>query len=243
MSQLKIKYRFRFKDKSEKTLDVKLRTDTLELVQPPRTEYPAWTKLSHHQCKNCPLQSQTHPQCPAATSLIDALDLFGRSLSTEAVEVSIETEPRTYTKQSQLPEAVSALLGVLMVTSGCPIMGKLRPMVRHHLPFATLEETQYRVLSMYLLSQYFLSKRGGQADWEMRGLSDLYEEIRTVNADFFQRLTAMDIEDATLNAIVRLDVFADAITFALDHAQMDSLANLFHDYLQDSGDEAVIGKQ
>ena len=55
---------------------------------------------------------------------------------------------------------VFSLIGIYMVTSGCPIMDKLRPMARFHLPFASTEETIYRAISTYLLGQYFLEQKG-----------------------------------------------------------------------------------
>ena len=55
---------------------------------------------------------------------------------------------------------VSSLLGVIMTTSGCPIMAQLKPMVRFHLPFASLEETIFRMVSMHLVAQYLRHQDG-----------------------------------------------------------------------------------
>jgi len=49
-----------------------------------------------------------------------------------------------------------------------PIFEKLKPMVRFHLPFASIEETKYRAISMYLLAQYFLYQQGSQPDWDLK---------------------------------------------------------------------------
>tara|TARA_B100000686_G_scaffold86198_1_gene93073 strand:- start:90 stop:251 length:162 start_codon:yes stop_codon:yes gene_type:complete len=48
------------------------------------------------------------------------------------------TDERCYVEHTTMTEAVSSLLGIYMVTSGCPVMDKLRPMVRFHLPLATV---------------------------------------------------------------------------------------------------------
>jgi hypothetical protein len=122
-------------------------------------------------------------------------------------------------------------MGIYMTTSGCPVMARFRPMVRFHLPFATMEETRYRVLSMYLLAQYLRKRRGAPPDWDAKGILEIYEAIRTVNQDFSKRLRATQIEDATLNAIVRLDAFADIIAFTVDQHMLETLEPLFQAYL------------
>jgi len=229
---LDFSFTFQFDSGVNKRLAIRLYPNTLQLIQPDRTSYPSWTALAHHKCRNCPLNEQQHPHCPAATSLIDVVELFGQSVSIERVHVTIETEARTYVKHVLLPEAVSSLIGILMVTSGCPVAGRLRPMVRHHLPFATLDETKYRVLSMYLLAQYLVSQHGQQPDWELKELPKLYHDIHAVNMEFFKRLAEMQLEDANLNALVRLDVFADAIAFSIDEQNLDDLEGVFRSYLE-----------
>ena len=119
-----------------------------------------------------------------------------------------------------------------MVTSGCPIMEKLKPMVRYHLPFATLRETQYRVMSMYLLAQYFLYKRGMEPDWDLTNLVKIYDDIRIVNKNFSQRLAHIKVEDATLNALVKLDMFAQHISFSIDRNVLDEMECLFNAYFE-----------
>ena len=111
------------------------------------------------------------------------------------VDVVVSSEARSYMKRTSLQQGLSALMGIYMVTSGCPVMAKLKPMVRHHLPFATIEETTYRVLSTYLLSQYFIGKRGGEPDWEMKNLLQLYDEIKQVNASVCRRLSSVKSEE------------------------------------------------
>ncbi|MBI4342740.1 MAG: MBL fold metallo-hydrolase [Candidatus Omnitrophica bacterium] len=224
-------YTFTFDDGQAKRFTISLNPDTLELIPAKRDAFPNWTALTHCQCSNCPLNNDREMRCPAAVGLIDLVDTFGRSLSTEQVSVSIETEARNYTKRALLPEAVSSLIGILMVTSGCPVMAKLRPMVRFHLPFATLDETRFRVISMYLLAQYFAEKHGKAPDWDLKELPKLYEEIHAVNLEFFKRLSEMEIEDANLNAIVRLDTFGQSVSFTIDSQLLEDLDRVFESYL------------
>ncbi len=224
------RYIFTFPDGRQDVFVIQLDGNTVDLLQEPQKELPEWTRLGVSQCPNCPLAEQEHPRCPAAVSLVGIVERFGRSLSIEQVEVRLETEARTFVKRASLQEAVSSLIGLYMVTSGCPIMGKLKPMARYHLPFSTLEETRYRVLSMYLLAQYFIAKRGRSPDWEFKELIRLYEEIQTVNSHFFKRLAQTDVEDASLNAIVRLDAFAGSIAFTVDQQLLEELERLFRSY-------------
>ena len=61
-------------------------------------------------------------------------------------------------------------------------------MVRFHLPFATREETMYRVVAMYLMAQYFRQRNGLEPDWEMADLVHMYEDVTVVNKSFVDRL-------------------------------------------------------
>jgi hypothetical protein len=119
-----------------------------------------------------------------------------------------------------------------MVTSGCPIFEKLKPMVRFHLPFASIEETKYRAISMYLLAQYFLYQQGSQPDWDLKKLAEAYENIRVVNESFCKRLRTIEGKDANLNAVVVLDIFADSVNFSIDSRMVDDLDYLFKGYLK-----------
>jgi hypothetical protein len=141
--------------------------------------------------------------------------------------VRIATAERQYVKECSLQEGMSSLIGIYMVTSGCPVMAKLKPMVRYHLPFSTLDETRYRAISMYLLAQYFLARKGRAPDWALQRLVQFYEEVSTVNKHFFQRLTQIRVEDASLNALIRLDAFASTIAFTIDEHLLDELEQLF----------------
>ena len=92
------------------------------------------------------------------------MDFLGHAFSYEEVDVRISTDERSYVKHTTMSEALSSLLGVYMVTSGCPIMDKLRPMVRFHLPMASSEETTFRAIAMYLVAQYFRARHGQDPD-------------------------------------------------------------------------------
>ncbi len=225
-------YKFKFGGGLEKEFHVKLDNKTLNLIKTKKESYPEWTELKYLKCPNCPLHEDHHAFCPVAVNLVDLVDFFQAAISYEEVELLIETEARGYIKHTTLQQAIHSLMGIYMVTSGCPIMEKLKPMVRYHLPFATLRETQYRVMSMYLLAQYFLHKRGKEPDWDLTNLVKIYDDIRIVNKSFFQRLAHIKIEDATLNALVKLDMFAQHVSFSIDRNVLDEMEYLFNAYFK-----------
>lgn len=214
-------------DGREKVFDLDLDRTTLGLVPTAATEPPQWAELTCRQCPNCPLQVAEHRYCPIAVNLPELMGFTGSLVSFEDVTVTIDTEERRYTGETTLQAAISSLLGIYMVTSGCPVMDKLRPMVRFHLPFATPEETTYRAMSMYLMAQFLRLKGGKSADWELRGLRHIYNEVHTVNASFVKRLQETAKGDANTNAIVRLDAFAGIVLLSVDMDQLDNIEALF----------------
>jgi len=229
---LSFQYRFRFDGGFEKKINVKLDKKTLNLIQRKKPSYPKWTELTFFKCPNCPLDEEQHSFCPIAINLVGLVDLFRDMISYKEVDLVIQSEERSYLKHTTLQQGISSLIGIYMVTSGCPIMDKLKPMVHSHLPFATLRETRYRVLSMYLLAQYFLFRRGSQPDWELKNLATMYDDIQIVNKSFFQRLAHIKIKDATLNALVKLDMFAKHISTSINRDSLDEMECLFEAYFE-----------
>ncbi len=229
---MRLRYRFAIADGTERTFEVTLHPESLALQLPVKADVaPAWTALENEQCPNCPLRPEDSPHCPVAVAVDPVIMAFHDSISHHQAEITIETEARSYQKQATLQAGISGVIGLLMSTAGCPVLDKLRPMVRTHLPFATLPETMYRSMSMYLLAQYFIAQRGGTPDWNMQGLSDVYAEVRRVNKAFLRRLHTLKIEDASLNAIVNLDVFATFTNMSLGSDQLEDVEVLFSAYL------------
>lgn len=223
-------------DEGLKTFRLDLDGTTLALSKEPE-DVPEWTDLECEQCENCPLSKDTHPQCPIAVNIVELVDFFGHLMSFEEVDVRISSDQRSYVKHTTMSEALSSLLGVYMVTSGCPIMDRLRPMVRFHLPMASSEETTFRAIAMYLVAQYFRAQHGEEPDWDLKGLPDIYKDIHIVNRDFAERVRRAVKSDAWPNAIIRLDTFASMILMSLDTDQLGSLEALFRTYYSDTPTE------
>jgi hypothetical protein len=207
-------YRFRFDDGS---------TASFAAGQLPGAgeDLPAWTALGCHQCRNCPLSADTTKHCPMAASLVPLIAAFSRRLSYETVTVEVESSERSVSKTTTIQRAVGSLMGLLAATSGCPRTAFLQPMAHFHLPFATEQETIYRVASMYLLAQYFERSRGSEPDWDLENLRANYQELQHVNAAMAARLREVSEKDGTLNALVLLDLFAKALPYSIDDALED----------------------
>ncbi len=207
-NQIKIVYSYRFSNDATKTFDLLLDKGTLALITERREDTPAWAKLDFHQCPNCPLSKSIHPCCPIAANLSGIAETFKDRSSFEPVDVSVFVEERTYVKATTVQHGLSPLLGIIMTTSGCPIMEPLKPMVRYHLPFASLEETVFRMVSMYLVGQFLRNHEGKTAEWNVGGLARIYGEVEKVNKGFGKRMHAAAQNDANVNALVNLDIFA-----------------------------------
>lgn len=225
-------YRFRFGGGQEKEFRLALDRHTLNLLSPGAESCPSWAELAFCRCDHCLLEAPQNKYCPAAASLSGVVKAFGSAVSYEKTDILIETAERTYAKHTTLQKGLSSLVGILMVTSGCPVMEKLKPMVRFHLPFADETETKYRVMSMYLLAQFFRKRLGKEADWEMKDLVRIYENVRLVNRGIAKRLSGIKIEDASVNSLLILDCFADAVNFSLNREQLADLEALFGAHLK-----------
>lgn len=213
---LKIHYYFIFDNGRKSTFEINLDRKTLAYIPVKNLKPSSWTKLDHFQCRNCPLKKEDSPECPLALNLTEVINEFSNLQSFDNVHVIVETAERNYSKNTTVQTALSAMLGIFMVTSSCPVMLPLRPMVRFHLPFASVEETIYRSVSTYLLGQFFKYKNGDEADWNLNKLTDDYEDIQMVNSGMAQRMRSVVDKDANLNALVVLDVFAKELPFSIE---------------------------
>ncbi len=208
---LTIHYHFLFEKDRSKEFTVDLNKKDLSFISRKKNEPPLWAKLGVNQCTNCTLKPDKKAYCPVAANMAHVVETFMDFFSYEDVTVHVTTDERTYTKATTLQVGLSSLIGIIMVTSGCPVLEKLKPMVRYHLPFATMEETVFRMVSMYLIGQYFKKMDGRLADWDLGEMKRVYEEVSRVNRDFAERLSVAANKDANVNALVNLDCFASAI--------------------------------
>ena len=93
-----------------------------------------------------------------------------------------------------------------MATSGCPHLDWFRPLARFHLPFSTIEETMFRILSMHFVGEYLNSEE--EITLGIDKMKKHYAAVEVVNINFIKRIQARCKGDADLNAIAALDLFA-----------------------------------
>jgi hypothetical protein len=230
MDTIRICYRFTLASGTQEIFDLKLDARTLELKDNIPTDPPAWTKLSYHQCPNCPLPEREEAPCPAAANLVDLVRGFEGVRSHETIRVEVETAERAVAQDLAAQRAVGSIMGLIMAVSGCPHTAFFRPMARFHAPWASDEETIYRATSMYLLAQYFKRESGQDSEFGLEGLSTVYENVRQVNGAFIERLHAASREDSTLNALVVLDMLALTMPLAISDS-LERIRYLFEPFL------------
>ncbi len=161
-----IEYRITLDDEHDFSYRIELDRD---YDQEAAAQAPKWTRLDHQRCSNCPLSKDDFSHCPAAVDLHRVIEDFQGLPAVQKALVWVRTPEREYTKQVGLDEGLRALLGVIMATSACPVLGRLKPMAKQHLPFASNHEFVLRAVSLYLARQYFNLREGRHADWELRG--------------------------------------------------------------------------
>ncbi len=101
-----ITYCFNFDDGKDKTYSLQLDRDTLDFSNSEVSDAPEWTKLSEY--------------CPVALNLNSLTENFNTKVSHESIYVEVTTEDRTYKKRTTIEEALSSVMGIIMVTSVVP---------------------------------------------------------------------------------------------------------------------------
>lgn len=227
-------YEFMFKDGKKYQFILNLSCPDMKQIRKEIKieEMPFWSKIDFHRCPNCTLDEKTHKICPAMECLHTILETFKDILSVEEVEVTATMQERTTIRKLPIQKALSSLIGIYFATSDCPILSKFSPLARFHLPFATTEETVYRATANYLLAQYFVYKEGKKPDWDLEGLKKFYKDVEIVNKAISKRINSISKQDANINALVTLDVFAKSFG-DLFEIFLDKIKPLFARYMDD----------
>ncbi len=219
-------YEFKLNTGETKKFDVSIEQDNLEIVSRQRKLIPEWTKLKFFQCECCSLDSGKIPYCPVSLNISDIIDEFKGCYSTDRCTVSCQTLDRTTYKETDMQTGLFSILGIIMATSGCPMLNLFKPMARFHLPFSNFDEIIIRTTSFYLLRQYFEYKRGNIQNMDMKGLDSHYAAIQQVNKGILARIDAVTINDADKNAIIILHSLA--VIFSMNYEDtLHSLERFF----------------
>lgn len=177
---------------------------------------PEWTRLDYYQCPNCPYQPGELDHCPLALNLVDIIKRFDGLLSYEKVYLKVVTEEREVSRKTTVQHGMSSLMGLAIASSGCPHTSFFAPMAHFHVPLASVQETIFRAVTSYLLSQYFLKKEGKPADFDLVGLKDIYKNLQVVNISIANRLRSATESDSSVNAIILLDTYAQALPIVME---------------------------
>jgi len=209
-----ISYNFEFKDGAPWNYVLEFDDQNVYVSKADDAPKP-WTHLDFHKCGHCPLNSTTSPQCPVAKNLNKIVEDSKGTLSITKAKVTVVTPERTYSKECATQDGLRSLFGMVMASSGCPRLDWLRPLARFHLPFADVDETLFRVLSLQLVEDYLLGK-SSEKNAAATHLEKRYRDVERVNHTFIERIRSYCKADADKNAIAALDVYAQLFPFHLE---------------------------
>lgn len=207
MAEHTVTYLFRLEDGAEHRFDVAIDRPTAA----PARGLPAWTALEQNQCPHCPLPQAPGAVCPAAADLVPIVSRFSALASFARAEVSVVTPEREVRKRTDVQTALSGLMGLILASSGCPILRRLRPLAQTHLPFTPQSETLYRVAAMHLFGCFL---RGEPASLD--GLRHFFDDLDRLDHAFAERLRDAAKNDASLNALLMLHARALMVSLSLD---------------------------
>ena len=162
-------------------------------------DLPDWTLLENNKCANCPLAAAPGARCPAAADLVPIVQRFSELASIGNTMVRVVRPQFELHKQTDTQTALSALMGLILATSGCPILNRMRPMAQMHLPFPSENEVVYRIVSMHLFKCYL---DGTTPD--LKDLETFFADVDQLNHAFAKRIKRATQEDASINALVLL---------------------------------------
>lgn len=233
MDKVYIKYFFLLENGAKKSFAFQFEPFNPELPENLSKKLPTWTRLDFFQCPNCPYDLKTHTYCPLAVNLVDIIKRFDGLLSYEKVYLKVVTEEREISRKTTVQHGMSSLMGLAIAASGCPHTSFFAPMAHFHMPLASVRETVFRAVTSYLLSQYFLKQEGKCADFDLEGLTDIYKNLQVVNIATANRLRAATESDSTVNAIILLDTYAQALPLVMDTA-LDEIKRMYAPYYASS---------
>ncbi|MCG8571855.1 MAG: hypothetical protein MJB14_17100 [Spirochaetes bacterium] len=221
-----IEYIFDLKNRDSLSFTVLLDKNNITAIPPENSQDCEWTRLGFHQCEICPLETENVANCPIAYNISGLAEKFNEIYSTETAKITVNVEERTYLKNDSVQQGLRSILGIYLATSGCPHMQILKPMARFHLPFASMEETIYRHVGNYLISQYYQFLEGKKPDINLDELIILNENVDKVNHGICRRIEKINEADANKNALIILNAIGMMLDMELK-SKLDSLKYLF----------------
>lgn len=227
----KVQYKLVFADKTEKVLELHLRTDNLTPVAWVPSKPPEWAALENHKCAHCPLDSHKHVYCPAALNLAKLVDECNDMDLLDTVKLVVKTADRVVVVSATVQKALGSFIGLLMASSDCPPASYFRPVARFHLPLANEAETIFRAVSAFAMGQFVRRQAGKEGATSLDGLFEIYADLEIVNAGLSARLKTADLDGAIAKSLMEWDVFSGMFPLRAEEV-MEKMRPLFSAYLQ-----------
>ncbi|MFT5716877.1 MAG: hypothetical protein ACJAWS_001195 [Oleiphilaceae bacterium] len=212
---MEVKYDFSFDDNKDLsyTVDVDRPGMRNELN---KSNTPEWVLLSHCKCSNCPLSEEDSPVCPAAFDIQDVIEDFQSKPASQKVNINVIASDRSYSKRTNVEEGLRSLMGLVLATSQCPILGQLKPMAMHHMPFSSSNEFILRSVSVYLMQQYFEYRAEKTPDWDLKGLISRNKQLQLVNQALWQRIHLDNHNDSNLKTLLSFFSMSSSVSVSLE---------------------------
>jgi len=198
-------------------------------------DLPAWTLLEADKCPHCPLADAPGARCPAAADLVPVVARFAALSSVERIDVHVVTLQHEARKRTDTQTALSALMGLILATSACPILGRMRPLAQTHMPFATPTERVYRIVSMHLMGCHLRGEPVG-----LDGLDGFFSDIERLNHAFSGRLKRAVQRDAGMNALLALHSRSLLASMSIED-EMENIRAWFQQTLAGDPDKTASG--
>ena len=237
MDSVKITYRIKLAEDRTEVFNFRLAEDSFDLITDEVANPPEWARLDYRQCPHCPLSLEEHTWCPLALQLHGIVDRFHDTRSIDEVKVQVVTEDRHVAQKTALQRVIASMLDLIYPICGCPKTAFMKPLARFHLPLCSEEETIFRVTGMYLLAQYFLSRspsRAGRIEFD--GLTEIYNDLHTLNTSVASRLQSATQSDSSKNAITLMDMYSTLVPLLLED-ELVEMRGFFLAYLPEDVDK------
>lgn len=202
-----VTYSFELPGQIKHDFECSLNTETFELTTNGEYSAPEWARTDHRRCRHCLTAGAEY--CPVALNVHNIVMPMRDVISYETVKCHVVTQERTCVLTTSAQEAIRSLMLFVIAASACPHTDFLKPLARFHLPFSSLEETVSRIVSAYLLCQYFRAEQGLPFDHALTGLRDNCENFEIIAVEMAERIRSQQmIGDAVINAIVIVHDFS-----------------------------------
>lgn len=190
-------------------------------------DLPEWTRLEVDKCPHCPLPNAPGAHCPAAADLVPVVERFAALSSIDRIKVVVVTPEYEVRKRTDTQTALKAVMGLILATSACPILRRMRPLAQTHLPFATPTEMVYRIVSMHLMGGYLRGEPAG-----LDRLDGFFSDIEKLNHAFSGRLNRAVKRDAGINALIALHTHSMLASLSIG-PEMENIRAWFQETMAD----------